>query len=257
MANIRFLWDNRYDATAVALTASSSLSALPVNNTKSTDRNKVWRSSTAVAIQTIDIDLGSIVAVNCASLANVKPITAGVVELHQRGDGAAPGAATLVATFAAQNTLRKAVAVFFNSQSHRHWQLKWTNPGSFSDYAELGYAFVGEYDEPAVNVRVPIPMSRQDPSIGSASSDGQKAYALRTKFQAGVWQFDAVSEAQKDDVEAMFDAIGVAEPMFVVLDTARSWTTWLARVTGALPTEIEPGMAIGRYGVQIPWEEVR
>lgn len=255
MANIRFLYENRYPAAT--LTASSELSAMPVEQSQTTDRSNAWRSETGTVAQTIDIDLGAVLAVTSAALANVTLLGAGVVELYQCGDAGSPGAAVLVATFAAQNTLRKVAAVFFDSQSHRHWQFRWTNPTAASGYAELGYAFLGTYDEPAVNVRVPIPMSRMDPSIGSQSTDGQKSFALRTKFQAGAWVFDAVSEAQHDQVEAMFDAIGVAEPLFVVLDTNLAWTTWLVRVSAALPTEIEPQMAIGRYGVQVPWEEVR
>ncbi len=257
MANIRLAYENRYTAAGTVLAASSEVSALPVAASQNTDRSYVWRSATATGTQTIDIDLGAVLAVTCAVLANVSVLGSGVVELYERGDAGSAGSATLVATFAAQDRDTRAVAAFFASQSHRHWQLKWTNPGSDSDYAELGYAFLGTYIEPAVNVMVPMPVSRQAPSIGSASSDGQQTYATRTKYFTGALTWDAVLPAQLDQLRAIFDAIGIETPLFIVLDTAVSWTTWFARFSGPLGWEIEPGMAIGRYGVSIGFEEAR
>jgi len=257
MANIRFLWSNRYSASTTTLTASSSVSALPVNATKNVDRSYVWRSSTSTGTPTIDIDLGSVLAVTCAALANAKVVGAGVIELYHRGDAGSPGAATLVATFAAQDRDTRAVAAVFASQSHRHWQLKWTNPGSARDYAELGYAFLGTYTEPAVNVRVPLSISRQDPSVLSESSDGQESYAERTKFLIGACPFDAVLEAQLSQLREIFDTIGVRTPLFIVLDSTLGWMTWFVRWSGPLAIEVEPGGAISRYGVQMPWREVR
>lgn len=256
-ANIKFFWNNLYALPGTTLTASSSVSALPVNATKNVDRSYVWRSSTGTGTPTLDVDLGSVQALTGAALANVKVVGSGVVELYQRGDGGSPGAATLVATFAAQDRDTRAAAVLFASQSHRHWQFKWTNPTTASDYAELGFAFLGTYTEPTVNVRVPLPISRQDPSVMAESSDGQESYAERTKFLVGTCPFDAVLEAQLSQLRQIFDTIGVRTPLFIVLDTSISWMTWFVRLSGALSVEVEPNGAIGRYGVQLPWREVR
>ena len=46
------------------------------------------------------------------------------------------------------------------------------------------------YDEPTVNVRVPMPMGRTDPSLGSSSVDGQQSFALRTKYIVGGLVFE-------------------------------------------------------------------
>jgi hypothetical protein len=256
-ANIKFAWNNLMTAAGVALTASSSVTGMPVDAILNTDRNYVWQSSTGVGAPTIDIDLGAVRELTCAMLANVRVLAGGAVQLYQRGDGGAPGAAVLVATFPAADLERRTSFVFFASQSHRHWQLKFTNPGAVNSYAELGFAFLGAYDEPTVNVRVPIPTSSVDPSVMSQSSDGQKGFAARTPYEAGVWVFDAVQEAQRAQVKTMFRSIGVSTPMFVVLDQALAWTCWLARIVTGVPIEVEPAMALGRYGVQVPWEEVR
>lgn len=257
MSNIRFAWNNLYAAAATLLTASTSAAAMPVTATKNPDRNYLWRSASAVGTQTIDIDLGSVQNASCVALANVTVLGAGIVELYHRGDAGAPGAAVLVANLPAQDAVRKTAIAFFATLAHRHWQLKWTNPGAVNTYAELGYGFLGTYDEPTVNVRVPIARSRVDPSRVSESSDGQKSVAGRAKFDVGVWVFDAVQEAQRSQVSTMFEAIGIASPFFVTLDTALAWSTWLARITNGLDGEIEPQQAIGRHSVQIPWEEVR
>lgn len=257
MANIRFAWDNAYAAAATVLVASSSVSALPVQLTKNTDRSYAWRSDTDTVEQVIDIDFGSVKAVSMAALANIVTLGVGVVELYQRGDAAGAGASVLVAELAAQDRDTRAVAAFFAEQSHRHWRFKWTNPTSASGYASLGYAFLGTYDEPEFNVKVPIPMGRPDPSLSSSSVDGQESFALRTKYIVGVCQFDAVKEAQLSELRAMYDAIGIARPLFIVLDEDLSWTTWFARFTGAQQWDIEPDGAIDRYGYQISFKEVR
>lgn len=255
-ANIKFAWSNRYTASATVLVASSALSAMPVSMTQTTDRNNLWQSATGTGVQTIDIDLGSVLSVSIVALANAKVLGTGVIELYQRGDAGAAGAAVLVTTIAAQDVQTRAVAALFAAQSHRHWQLKWTNPTAASDYAQLGFAFLGTYDEPVVNVMVPMPQGCVDPSVVSVSIDGQEAWATRTKYHQGVFRFDAVVQAQLEQLQTMFQAIGVATPLFIVLDQNISWMTWLARI-GSLNWDVEPGGALGRFGPQLPWKEVR
>lgn len=257
MANIRFAWLNRFSASTTVLAASSSEPALPVSYTKNSDRSKAWWSETDTVEQWIDIDFGAVTAVNMVALANVGTLGVGVVELYQRGDAASAGAAVLVATLAAQDRDTRAVATAFASQSHRHWRLLWTNPTSVSGYASLGFAFLGEYDEPEFNVKVPIPMVRPDPSQGSVSVDGQESFAVRTKYVVGGCVFDAVKESQLDELRAMYDAIGISTPLFIVLDNSLSWSTWFARFVGEQKWDIEPGGAIQRYGYQISFKEVR
>lgn len=256
MSNIRFLWKNRCTATGTALVASSSVPALPVAAIKNSDRSYVWRSLTGTGVQTIGVDFGGVYAVNSAALANARVLQGGVVELYQRGDGVSPDAAVLVATFGAPHPFRRATAVFFAEQSHRHWELRFTNPAAVDAFAELGAVFLGQYYEPPVNVSVPISVTRTAPDVVSESSDGQKSTAVRSKFDVGVWSFQTVNAAQKAEVEAMFEEMGTGVPMFVVLDPADiSATIWMSRIAHSIPFEIKRG--IGRFGVEIPWEEAR
>lgn len=255
MAHIRLLNTNRMADTAATLTASSAASALPADAAVNPDRSYVWRSATDTTVQTLDIDLGSVLAVTAVALANVRLLGSGVIELYERGDGSSPGSSTLVATLPAQDRDTRTTFAFFASQSHRHWQLKWTNPGSDSDYAELGFGFLGTYLEPTRNVRVPARVSRVDPSIGTMAVSGQKTFVERPKYFAGAWEFIEIAEAQLDDFRSLWDTIGAREPIFMVLDTDLAWTCWLARFVGELGAEL--GVIAGRYTVTFPWEEVR
>jgi hypothetical protein len=251
-SRIAFLYTNRY--RSATLTASSSASALPAAASQNDDRSFVWRSLQQTGAQTIDIDFGSVLAVSAVALANVRLLGSGVVELYHRGDAGSPGAATLVATLPAMNAYTRTAFAFFSSASHRHWQFKWTNPTSANDYAELGYAFLGVEVEPAINVRVPADIRRIDPSVFGVSIGGQKTFALRTKRFMGEWTFDDVVEAQRAQIETLFDTVGASGAHFVVLDTALPWTCWLAR----LGDELRIGLAIvaGRYPISFPWQEV-
>lgn len=249
---IAFLYANRY--ASAALTASSSASALPAAASQNEDRSYVWRSLTQTVLQTLDIDLGSVLPVSAVALANAKLLTGGVIELYHRGDAGAPGAATLVATLPASNAFTRTTFAFFSSISHRHWQLKWTNPGAVSDYAELGYAFLGVELEPTINVMVPTSIPRVDPSVKQVSIAGQESYATRQKRFAGSWSFMEVTEAQRDQLEVLFDTVGASGTHFVVLDTALPWTCWYARLGADL--RIDLAIVAGRYTVGIPWMEV-
>lgn len=249
---ISFLYTNRY--AAATLVASSSAAALPVGASQNEDRSYVWQSLEQNGVQTIDIDFGAVLAVSAVALANVKLLAGGDVELYHRGDAGAPGAATLVATLPAANAYTRTTFAFFASQNHRHWQLKWTNPGAVADYAALGYAFLGVEVEQTVNIQVPEDITRFDPSVEGVSVGGQETFSTRQKRFAGQWKFDDVTEAQMQQLQALFEAIGASGTHFVVLDVNLPWTCWYAR----LGKELHIGLALvaGRYPMSFPWREV-
>lgn len=257
MPRIRFMDPSRNLAAAptVTLTASSSATALPVANIQHQDRTKVWRSATGTGTPTIDLDLGSAQNVTAVCVANVRLVGAGVLEVYQRGSSGSPGAATLVGTLPTQDAETRATFLFFNTVSARHWQLKWTNPGAASDYAELGFVHLGTYFEPTQNVIVPTEAMRKDPSQLSASIDGQVTVRRRTQYSNGSWVFQEVPEAQLDIYRPMWNGMGVGGVFFQVLDTSIAWTCWMARVTGEFRKQFS--VLSGRYNIGLPWEEVR
>ena len=255
MPNIRFLYDNKASASAAAIVASSAATGLPAGAAVNPDRSYVWRSATGTGTPTLDIDLGSALAATGVAVANVRLVGTGVLEFYERGSAATAGAATLVGTLPTQDADTRVAFLFFSSQTKRHWQLKWTNPGAASDYAEAGYVFVGTYYEPTINVVVPLPVDRDDPSIGASSVDGQKTYATRTGFAVGQMEFGDVTETILDNLRTIFRTVGKRTPFFVTLDTTLAWTSWLLRLSS--PWAVRFGEIAGRYHVSAAWEEVR
>jgi hypothetical protein len=255
MARIRYADTSRnlYVATTTTLTASSSVTALPASHSQHPDRAKVWRSVTGTGVPTMDVDLGSAQDVTCLVVANVKLVGAGALLLYS---GASLGAETnLRATMPAQDRDTRTTFSFFATVNARYWRLKFTNPGSANDYAELGYVHLGTYLEPAQNVTVPVDLQRPDPSVESASVDGQQTFARRTKFFRGAWEFGNIAEAQLDNYRAMWDALGASGVFFQVLDDALPWTSWYARIAGQLAVQL--AVLEGRYNVGLPWQECR
>lgn len=253
MPNIRFLYDNLYTAAATTLTASSEASALPVAASQNHDRSYVYRSLTQTGVQTIDIDLGSVLAVKSVAGANVKRVGTGVLELYQRGDAGAPGAAILVATLPAQNADRRTAISFFTEQSHRHWQLKWTNPGAHNDFAELGFCHIAGYLEPSINVSVPMDFEEIDPAIVRRSTDRQRAAAARTRYTVGRFSWNDLPNADRDNLRTMWGANGVSIPLFAVLDTGLAWTAWLIFLAEGLSQRFNE--VSNRYDLGLDWEE--
>lgn len=252
---IRYLYSNLYTAAATVLTASSAAATLPVGNSQSYDRSHVFRSGTVAVAVTIDVDLGSTKALTAAAFANLRLFSGGALEIYDRGTAGTPGAATLKATLPASDSYRRATVGFFTSFSARHVQIKFTNPGAVSSYVELGFAFLGEYFEPTVNVRVPMDTEIVDPSVVARSVDGQKSTTLRTTYEIGTQEHYFVPEADQATFQAIQTAIGVRVPIFLVLDTALSWTCWMAFFTSAIRRRFEE--ATGRYTVSYAWEEAR
>lgn len=246
---------NQWPSLAGTLTASSAVAALPASASQNPDRSFVWRSNPGTGVHTLDRDFGGLVSISAVAVANLRLITGGALEVSHRGDAGAPGAETVLATITGQDRDTRAAAAFWNAQSHRHWRLKWTNPGAANEFAEVGYVHLGTYYESPVNPSVPLEIRRLDPSVVSTSTDGQRTTAKRSKYFAGAWAFRNVVDGQLDELRAIFDASGVGSPFFQLLDTSRSWWCTLA-YQGA-----ELGIGLGeidtRFGVGVTWEEAR
>lgn len=246
---------NAWPSLAGTLTPSSAVAALPAAASQSPDRSYVWRSNPATGVHTLDRDFGGLVSCSAVGVANAKILAGGAIEVSHRGDGGSPGAETVLGTITAVDRDTKAATAFWSAQSHRHWRLKWTNPGAVNDFAEVGFVHLGTYYEVPVNPSVPLEIRRMDPSLVSASADGQRTTARRSKYYAGAWAFRHVLDGQLDELRAIFDASGVGVPFFQVLDTSRAWWCWLAYQSP------EIGIGLGeidtRFGVGLTWEEAR
>lgn len=243
MAKAQFFVDravasgNLWNASFVTLTPSSEVSALPGANSQNPERATVWRSVTGTGEASIDLDLGAGYAsypVTGAALANVKLIGAHAdraVKLQTRGNGGSPGAATDVGTFDTQDATNLIAYLNFVPTSARHWRLLWSNADSESDYAELGYAFLGSYFEPTINFSVPSDFPYDTYSTVRRSDGGQKSVTARATYAEAALSFMELPAADFNALRAIYALVGTAKPFFIVLDQTRDWLNYFAHFT--------------------------
>lgn len=263
MSRILFAYDNLVSAAATTVTASTAATSLPAAAAQNPDRSYPWRSTTSNTASgsspythsTLDIDLGSVQACSLLAVANPVVLTGGAIRLYERGDGSSPGSATLVATLPAMDAQSRVAFVTFTQQSHRHWRLEWTNPSGATGYAEAGYVYLGVPLEPSVNWIVPADGEIVDPSIATASVDGQTTITTRTAFTAQTLTLESVSEDDFDDLRTMYAAVGVRRNFFVVLDSTRAWTCQLIRFVSPLKYRWQEVDSL--FTVSLDYEEAR
>jgi hypothetical protein len=257
MANIRFLYDNRWSAFTSTITALSEALALPPAASQNPDRTYLYRSLMQSGTQALDCDLGSVMTISSVAVANLRLLGTGTLKLQHRGDTASPGTAVDVATLPMQDAGTRVAVLTFDPRAHRHWRLLWTNPTSVSDYAEVGYVHLGPYFEPLRNVEVPIAWRVVDPSIKTPSVDGQLTTTQRSAFRAGTFTFRLIRQTDRDAfVETLYAAVGTRLPIFTVLESSLPWTMMLARIASDIRAEFLRAAA-GWYEVEFDWEEAR
>jgi hypothetical protein len=256
MANIRIFTSstgahvNRWSAGTI--TASSAASALPAAASQSTDRTAVWRSTTTAAAETLDLDAGASVAITCAAIANVRVKNAGTVALYEGGTAGSPGAWNLLGTFAAQNA-STLMAYLYVTVTARHFRLQFNNGSGASDYAELGYAFIGTYYEPLKGVVMPVDMKAIDPALEGRSGGGQSTFSqIGRMYDVGRLQFQNMEDAEFEVLRQVFVSIGIRTPIFIVLTSTISWQAWLLRFTGEFQ---KPRVFSTFYSPAIAWKE--
>ncbi len=249
---------NLWNAATAALTGSSAASALPWTNTQNPERLTVGRSATGTGEAYLDIDLGAGYAsypVTAIGVANVKLLGTGVLKLQELGVAAAPGAATDVVTLPTQHTYRKiAYAYPAAAVTKRHYRLLFTNPTAVSDYAELGFVFLGSYFEPGVNWSAPADFAYQDPSQIRASDGGQESLRQRTPYYEAGLEFRDLSQSDFDAMHAIYDLVqGIGTPFFLVLDADQGWQNALVRFTSGIHPN--RGRAYGRTSFLCSYKE--
>lgn len=254
MSYCKSLVTNRWASGTV--TALTSASALPATNSQSPERTLVWRSESSVTGQYLLCDMGASYACDFLAVANLVRQNGEAVKLYEGGTGGSPGAYNLVATLPAQSDDTKISSIIFGSTSARHWKLEWTNTGAAA-YAEVGYVGLGAAVAfNMANATPSVTFERNDPSIESVSTDGQKSYTSRTKYYSGNLHFDFFLEADATLIHAIWNTVGKQTPFFFALDTDLLNQQWLMRMNSSVSWERRGG-ATPIYRVAFDWEEAR
>jgi hypothetical protein len=252
MARIRFLYSNLFSAASAVASASASVSALPPANAQVPDRTLVWRSTTTTGDQWIKVDLGSAQAVTAIAVANPKLHgSGGTLKIQSSPDDAIW---TDRGSIPSADADSKVAFLFIGSVSARYWRFYFTNVGVASDYVELGYAFLGTYLEPSINVTAQgLSTPLLDRSVVVESITGQATTTVRPKQAKGAFGFDSMSESDTASLVTMFRAQGFGTPFFVVLDTSLAWTAWLIAFRSPLARGWQANP--GQYDPSFEWEE--
>ena len=251
MAKLRLLDADHYGGAT--LTPTNEVTALPAEASQNSDRRYAYRSTTGTIAIDIDIDLGSVKTVTAVAVANVTLFSGGALELYERGDSGSPGSATLVGTLSAEDADSQVAFLFPTSSSHRHYQLKFTNPSPVNNYCEAGYVFLGTYSEVGINVTAPFESSLQDLSLTRQSPSGGRSTSTQPIIRRMAWRIENAPEADRNLLDNVFRTFQTALPIFVVLDTTLAWTAMLVYFAAEMGFSF--GSLAARYNIRIEIQE--
>lgn len=254
MSRIRFGYQNDLTAVGVVITASTFVTALPPSNAPIPDRTLVWRSTTTTSDQWIAFDLGAAAVVTAACVANPKLHQGGSLKVQYSTDGSNW---TDVSALPAADADSKVTFLWVASISARYWRFYFTNTSAVSDYAEIGYPFIGQYFEPTVNVSLGA-STRLTTPFGTMSTvletpGGQRSTTARARRASGTLSWMALGDADLASLQALFRAVDYGTPFFLVLDDARAWTAWLAYFDSPLSRTWE--LVTGQFDPTFNWKE--
>ena len=264
--NVRFLWDNKFDAAAISV--SSEAAGLPVSNLKNQLRKKVWRAAGSTS-EYIDIDFGeggdycntlAIIQHNLSINAQVRLLAsdtaAGGNELLDvtwdvfetvfgAGEGGAgeEGAGGVLLDDAKRQELLVGMIFckFFNQTAARYWRIYLLDPDNSDGYVEAGRIWLGIYFAPQYNFCYGWQFKIMDESKVSKSLGGQKWVDIKGRRYGLYLPFKHIQDAEKYwGFVDMLRRYGIRKDILVVLlperyTTERLFTTLYGRFTKLPP----------------------
>lgn len=223
-ANFRIMYDCAFDSATI--TSSSEEGALIDDNVVDDFVSKVWRS-TGTADQWLKFDLGAAATLsgigifghNLSAGATIR-VQATSVDDFSAGISTVPagGAQALIAMATDADGVVITQSVLFFAAKYRWWRITVQDNANTDGYMEVGRVMGGEYWEAANNFRYDYGKQRTDPSLRD-ETEGQQLYVKkRKKFWAYMLAWSFMTQADQDQIEAIFENIGRSEPAMVSLD---------------------------------------
>ncbi len=188
---------------------------MPVTFLQNQQIGKVFRS-TAIDNLTIAVDLGSAQPVQQFALRKHNISLTGVTVTLSGATNSSfiPTAVSVGITMASDILLYDWGG---DEQNYQYWKLEIEDPDNEDAYIELGYMFLGAYDEfdfPNNNTAT----SRVDPATKRANYDGSFVAFNRTKYRRIDFKISPVQQEDRRALEAVYDEVGVSKGLFVFLD---------------------------------------
>lgn len=220
MSNVRFLYDMKFDATDVVLTASSETDGLPASNVVQEFVARMWRAESdgpsSEYPEWVKFDLGAAKTITMLAIFghNLSASATVTIQASNTDSWTAPSYSTTMTW----NEL--ALVKFTGTQSYQWWRITFVDPANEYGYIEIGRICAGEYYEPGVNVTESVTKTLADPST-IEESDGRHGWAVeKPKYRTFGVQFTDITRTQQDELEDIFRAIGVTRPLVFALDPA-------------------------------------
>lgn len=229
MSNIRFLYT--FDFDSATITSSSEASGFADDNVAHVNVKKTWRSTGDTA-EWLKFDLGSAQNIKEVALLNHN-LTSGATITLEANATDSWGAPSHSSAF----TWKTAKIVKFLDETYRWWRVTFADAANPDAYIAMGRICAGVYVTPSRNITERHIKAPIDPSI---IQEYGSPYALkRKKYWEYRVRFKEISRADQDILTAMYDTIGVTEPVVVSLDpdTYPSVDSIYARMLRAMPIQ--------------------
>jgi len=255
---IRFTYTNRADTgTLTSLTAATGY---PAANVQHPFKTKTYRS-TGVTDEWLKWNLGSAQSVTMIAIVNTNLTAAATVYFcgHASDLGNTTAAWHGTATVDETITIPAAgMAIKYFTGASKQWWFLGVAPAGAGTYIEIGRVFFGAYYEPAQNFAQSYGHSKIDLSSSGISIGGQTHTDVRSQFNELSLPFPLISKTQKEELLAMFAAVGLYRDIIVSLDPSGDLNalTFYGRLTDAVKFKmIAQGSTSELHGVTLDFRE--
>jgi len=243
-------WDNKWDSGN--MTTSGNQTNFPANNTRHRWFRRSWRSANLASPEWIILDAGANVTVK-AGFVRYTNFQSNATVLFQANT--ANNWANAAANVSVAANTEIIPYVWGNTQTYRYWRFAVTDATNPSNYVEAGRVYFGPVFEPTRNYILGGGMRADaDPSVISASDDGQSSAVLKTKYRGGDFTFERIAAADKANFEALYNNVGAAKPFFFCENMSdANNTSWYVYIS---EFDIQPEYN-SRYTVRMSLREAR
>lgn len=244
----RFFYSNFIDASGVAITESSEASTLPSSNVVDDQMTKVWRTGTSTASEYVTFDLGSSQSATAAIIHN-HTLTSGDSTITLRGSTDNFSASNvLIATFTHSTGTMLAT---FGAANYRYFRISFTKASS-GVTRDIGRIFVGNY---ATLTALPDydgwEEEKDTRETTLITSGGQSFSEIKSNGRKCRVRFSQIDQTDKDTIEAVRDAMGVAYPFFFQVDQtgpSGMQTPWYVKFSA------KPKFKVTGYDASLRWD---
>ncbi len=134
-----------------------------------------------------------------------------------------------VPDFEATLTLHDSIIVHQSSSgfgSYRYWQVHVVDSGNPDGYIEFGAIFLGNAFRPSQGfASFPLGSEFSDLSINTRMLSGVIYSEIKNRYESFAWQYEFLSQTEREDLEDFIRFVGTSRPFFMVLDPNSAYSS--------------------------------